>query len=124
MVSTSKTPVQISIDLKKSRIRVHKESLHSIGTPKYIHFLVNRSERLIAIRAVPDSEVDLDAHRVDQICMASDFCVDIYSMSFINLLHREFDCLEEGYTYRLTGTAYKNHKTAVFRLDSLKKVEN
>ena len=31
---------QISIDLKKFRIRVHKESLHLIGDPKYIQFLV------------------------------------------------------------------------------------
>ena len=32
---------QISIDLKKYRIRVHKESLHLIGDPAYIQFLVS-----------------------------------------------------------------------------------
>ena len=32
---------QISIDLKKGRIRIHKESLRLIGSPNYIQFLVS-----------------------------------------------------------------------------------
>ena len=114
---------QISIDLKKFRIRVHKESLHLIGDPKYIQFLVNISSRLVAIRAVEKEQVDLQTHRVDQTLMESDFSFEIYSRPFIERLCKEFDCFNEGNSYRLTGTAIQSERIAVFPLDSLQKID-
>ena len=114
---------QISIDLKKFRIRVHKESLHLIGDPKYIQFLVNINSRLVAIRAVEKEQVDLQTHRVDQTRMESDFSFEIYSRPFIERLCKEFDCLGEGNSYRLTGTAIQSERIAVFPLDSLQKID-
>lgn len=114
---------QISIDLKKFRIRVHKESLHLIGDPKYIQFLVNINNRLVAIRAVEKEQVDLQTHRVDQTRMESDFSFEIYSRPFIERLCKEFDCFKEGNTYRLTGTAIQSERIAVFPLDSLQKID-
>ena len=114
---------QISIDLKKFRIRVHKESLHLIGDPKYIQFLVNIDSRLVAIRAVDKEQVDLQTHRVDQTRMESDFSFEIYSRPFIERLCKEFDCLGEGNSYRLTGTAIQSERIAVFPLDSLQKID-
>jgi hypothetical protein len=114
---------QISIDLKKFRIRVHKESLHLIGDPKYIQFLVNIDSRLVAIRAVEKEQVDLQTHKVDQTRMESDFSFEIYSRPFIERLCKEFDCLGEGNSYRLTGTAIQSERIAVFPLDSLQKID-
>ena len=114
---------QISIDLKKFRIRVHKESLHLIGDPKYIQFLVNINNRLVAIRAVEKEQVDLQTHKVDQTRMESDFSFEIYSRPFIERLCKEFDCLGEGNSYRLTGTAIQSERIAVFPLDSLQKID-
>ncbi|HAN20644.1 MAG: hypothetical protein A2Y15_06470 [Clostridiales bacterium GWF2_36_10] len=114
---------QISIDLKKFRIRVHKESLHLIGDPKYIQFLVNMNSRLVAIRAVEKEQVDLQTHRVDQTRMESDFSFEIYSRPFIERLRKEFDCLGEGNSYRLTGAAIQSERIAVFSLDSLQKID-
>lgn len=114
---------QISIDLKKFRIRVHKESLHLIGDPKYIQFLVNIDSRLVAIRAVEKEQVDLQTHKVDQTRMESDFSFEIYSRPFIERLCKEFDYLGEGNSYRLTGTAIQSERIAVFPLDSLQKID-
>jgi len=114
---------QISIDLKKFRIRVHKESLHLIGDPKYIQFLVNIDSRLVAIRAVEKEQVDLQTHKVDQTRMESDFSFEIYSRPFVERLCKEFDCLGEGNSYRLTGTAIQSERIAVFPLDSLQKID-
>lgn len=114
---------QISIDLKKFRIRVHKESLHLIGDPEYIQFLVNIKSRLVAIRAVEKEQVDLQTHRVDQTRMESDFSFEIYSRPFIARLCKEFDCFNEGNSYRLTGTAIPPERIAVFAIDSLQKID-
>ena len=114
---------QMSVDLKKFRIRVHKESLHLIGDPKYIQFLVNISSRLVAIRAVEKEQVGLQTHRVDQTRMESDFSFEIYSRPFIERLCKEFDCFNEGNSYRLTGTAIQSERIAVFTLDSLQKID-
>lgn len=123
MSDTSNLSTQMSIDLKKFRIRVHKESLHLIGDPKYIQFLVNISSRLVAIRAVEKEQVDLQAYRVDQNRMESDFSFEIYSRPFIKRLCKEFECFDKGCCYRLTGTAVQSEKIAFFSVDSLQKIE-
>lgn len=123
MNKPSNLNTQMSIDLKKYRIRVHKESLHLIGDPKYIQFLVNINSRLVAIRAVDKEQVDLQTHRVDQTRMESDFSLEIYSRPFIERLCKEFNCLGDGNSYRLTGTAIQTERIAVFSLDSLRKID-
>jgi hypothetical protein len=114
---------QISIDLKKFRIRVHKESLHLIGNPKYIQFLINISSRLVAIRAVDKEQIHLQTYRVDQTRMESDFSFEIYSRLLLERLCREFDCLNMGNSYRLTGTAIQSERIVVFPLDSIQKID-
>ncbi len=52
----------ILIDLKKYRIRIHKNTLYLLGNPEYIMFLVNPSDRIIAIRCGTKS--DRYAHRI------------------------------------------------------------
>jgi hypothetical protein len=42
----------ILVDLKKYRIRIHKNTLHSIGNPKHILLLVNPEERTLEFNAV------------------------------------------------------------------------
>jgi len=123
MIETSNLLTQMSIDLKKFRIRVHKESLHFIGDPKYIQLLVNVGSRQIAIRAVENEQVDLQSYRVDQSRMDSDFSFEIYSRSLIKRLSDEFGCFDKGKCYRLTGTVIESEKIVVFPLDSLRKID-
>jgi len=121
MIDKDKPVTQISIDLKKFRIRIHKESLHLIGDPKYIQLLVNVNSRMIAIRAVEKEQVD--SCKVDQERMDSDFSFEIYSRSLINRLCSEFGCFDKRKCYRLTGSVIESEKIVVFPLDSLQKID-
>lgn len=124
MIELSSQLTQMSIDIKKNRIRVHKESLHLIGDPKYIQILVNINNRLIAIMAIETDQTDLQSYRVDQNRMESDFSFEIYSSPFIKKLCNEFNCFKKGKCYRLTGTAVGVEKTVVFNIDSLQEIES
>ena len=46
---TSLKPI-LCIDLKKNRIRIHKQTLRLLGNPEYIQLLVNPDIHMIAIR--------------------------------------------------------------------------
>ena len=115
---------QISIDLKKFRIRIHKETLHFIGDPKYIQILVHVGNRQIAIIAIENEKVDLQSYKVDPECMDSDLSFEIYSKPFIKRLCSEFRCFDKKRSYRLTGAVIESERIAVFPLDSAEKDDN
>lgn len=78
------TPIiYLSVDLKKNRIRIHKASLHQMGDPPYIQLLVNPERMEVAIRGVNYDAPQVQAHKVSQSKMLSDFSYEIYSMAFV-----------------------------------------
>lgn len=48
MDSTDNSAI-MTIDLKRSRFRIHKSTLNKMGNPQYVQFLVNPEEMFIAI---------------------------------------------------------------------------
>jgi len=116
--------VQISIDFKKFRIRVHKDSLRLIGNPRYIQLLVNVNELQVAFRGVDTDLRGMHAHKVNRAALASDFSFEIYSRTFIEMLRTTFDTFDENCTYRLTGMAVPKDRIAVFSICSMQKVED
>ena len=124
MAENKRTLVQISIDLKKSRLRIHKASLHLIGDPLYIQLLVNREAQQVAIRSVESSKFDSAAHKLNPSSMDSDFSFEIYSRPFVEKLRAEFDCFHFGTSYRLIGVAVPEEKMCVFPLSSIQPLES
>lgn len=124
MAEDKRALVQISIDLKKSRLRIHKASLHLIGDPLYIQLLVNCEARQVAIRSVEPSKFDSAAHKLNPSTMGSDFSFEIYSRLFIEKLKMEFDCFHLGSSYRLTGVVIPEEKMCVFPLSSIQPIES
>lgn len=124
MAENKRTLVQISIDLKKSRHRIHKASLHLIGDPLYIQLLVNREAQQVAIRSVESSKFDSAAHKLNPSTMDSDFSFEIYSRPFVEKLRAEFDCFHFGTSYRLIGVAVPEEKMCVFPLSSIQPLES
>lgn len=119
-----KTTTQISIDLKKHRIRVHKESLRLMGDPKYIQFLVSVDRSMIAVRGVDTDVSDAAAIRISLPQLASDFSIEIYSTSLVDKLAEAFSGFDTTCTYRLTGTVLADERAAVFPVSTLQKVES
>lgn len=113
----------ISFDLKKYRIRIHKSTIHALGDPKYIHFLVNPSKRTIAIRAYSGTTPGKDAHRIKQSLMDSDNSYEIYSRYFVMNLCRIVGILEPDYGYRISGVIVPSEKMAVYSLDTITRID-
>jgi len=112
----------ISIDFKKNRIRIHKESLRMIGNPSYIQLLVNVERAQIAIRGI--DKKSCDAHKVNMAQIQSDFSYEIYSQSFTMKLRDAFTQFGQTCTYRLAGLVFPQARVAVFDVESIQRVES
>lgn len=124
MCDASKTTTYVSIDFKRSRVRLYKESLHLIGDPKYIQLMVNVDQRLVAIRGIDRDTRGSHAHKINHAKFNSEMCFEIYSQSFVAKLRSAFDGFEEDCTYRLTGVVFSNDRAVVFEVDSMQKYES
>ena len=58
MTTEQQNNVLLTIDPRKSRIRLHKTTLHALGDPKFIQFLISQKQRNFAIRAVDKEFID------------------------------------------------------------------
>ena len=119
----SKSTTQISIDLKKNRIRIHKETLRLIGSPKYIQFLVNVDRSMVAIRSTEKGSRASAAIKVDLPNLPADFSYEIYSKALVNKLARAFGCFDSGCAYRLSGYILSEQQAAIFPIESMQPIE-
>ena len=111
--------ISISIDLKKHRMRIHKSSLHLLGDPTYIQFLVNPEKKLVAFRSLDRESPRAQSHRISMSQMKSDGSIEIYSYPFLSKLCDLTDAVDVGKLYRMQGMAFPSSRVAVFPLSSL-----
>ena len=123
MCKSGSLQTAMSIDMKKYRIRIHKESLRLIGNPDYIQLLVNVDRAQVAIRGLDRNQKGSDAHKVNKAQIESDVSYEIYSQSLLAKLRSAFPQFEQECTYRLSGTAFPQNRAAVFDVSSLQRVE-
>ena len=105
------------IDLKKNRIRIHKQTLHLLGDPEYIQLLINPVTRLIAVRR--SIQKDYLAHRVRHNNNSDRFCFELYSQELIHTLQKVNDDLESNKGYRIYGKFNAKECIAQFAIDDL-----
>ncbi len=114
MVNDNKRPI-ISVAFKsRKRIRIHRITLHLLGDPEYIQFLVNPETKMIAIRRGCSS--DHLAIRVYPLDSQTD-CFEIRSLFLIKSLNMVCKDWKDGNSYRIVGNMDAKNKTAYFRLD-------
>ena len=120
MSETFESPVVLTIDTKKNRLRIHKASLHKIGDPMFIQLLVNPVDMLVAIRGM-DQEYSCDqTHRVRLVVHDS---YEIYSKHFVESLCSLKGIQTPGKIYRLDGSVYKNARILLFPLNTLRPID-
>ena len=124
MSNQSSTSTSISIDLKKYRIRIHKQTIHLLGDPKYIQLLVNPLTMAVAIRPVEKELSGDQSHKVNMSLMNSDNSYEIYSRSFITRLCEVIGGLKDNCSYRLSGEVISSKAAAVFSLKTIKRIES
>lgn len=107
----------ILFDFKKSRIRIHKNTLRALNNPSYLLLLINPIDRLIAVQA--NDGTDARAHRVG-IRASKNKSFEIYSMALLDKLRlcSEWD---EKQSYRIIGNHIDELDLVQFRIcDSFK----
>lgn len=111
----------LCVDLKKHRIRIHKNTLCLLGNPDYIQILINPKERMIAIR--PTIRRDRFALNVRFDRYPSENNYELYSTGLIsNLLSVNGDWELDG-CYRIYGTMHTTAAIALFPMDEAVPVE-
>lgn len=65
MTTEQQNNVLLTIDPRKSRIRLYKTTLHALGDPKFIQFLISQKQRNFAIRAVDKEFTDAQPLKVN-----------------------------------------------------------
>lgn len=104
----------ISVDMRKGRIRIHKHTLHALGDPDFVAFIVNPKEYVIGITC--SGLDDKLAHRVRKRIMATRECYELYSKSFVAALHELCPGWDGDGTYRLEGKVIEDENMVVFFL--------
>lgn len=113
----------LSIDLRKSRIRIHKAMLHKLGDPQFIQLLVNPSAMEVAIRSVDVPGTGEPVHKITEKKLRSDNSYEIYSRSFLLKLSELVSSINEAGSYRMSGKVLPAQGMAVFYLDTLQRID-
>ena len=116
--------VSIALDMKKSRIRIHKPTVHMLGDPKLIQLLFDPEDMVVAI-VCPEAEVPGGQEiRINpKYFRRGENDVEVYSRMFLKKLREVHGELDASCTYRLTGRIYPEMRAARFPLSSIQRVE-
>jgi len=119
--SNSERPI-IMVDLKKYRIRIHKNTLRSLGDPKYILLLVNPEDRTLVILGSERS--DPRAHHITKASNINNKSIELYSKSLIKSLCDICSNWQDCQSYRLYGEIIQNEGVARFHMSDAVLVNN
>lgn len=115
----------LTLDLMRNRIRIHKATLHYLGDPAYIQFLVNPEELFIAVLGLDKPLPGGTANRVkiSEKGKKNYQSVEFYSAILLNSLFAVTGPLDYRCNYYLTGEVDQINRVAYFSLKTLKAVE-
>ena len=112
MTKNNLTRPAISVDLKKHRIRIHKNTLRSIGNPDYVRLLVNPEDRTLA--SLRSNRFDPRAHH---IIMTTRTAIELYSRSLTKSLRDICSTWQDNQSYRMYGKTILVEGVAQFHMD-------
>ena len=125
-MSRDKHPtVSLTLDPARNRIRIHKQTLQSLGNPIYVQFLVNPEEGYIAILGSDRPISGGTANRV-QLSGSKEPAqqsAKFYSSTLISRLSNMIGGADLRYNYRMTGTVDHANRVAYFSFKALEYTE-
>ena len=102
----------ILIDMRKHRIRIHKQTLQAIGNPDFVMLVVNPKKHTLGIQ--PSMLDDKLALRIRKNTIRKD--CELYSKSLMAALHELCPAWSETDSYRLEGEIIPTENMAVFSM--------
>ena len=116
--------ITMSIDVRKSRIRLHKAMMSEIGNPKYIQLLINQEKMILAIKGVAGKSAGDHTHRLKYKFTSSDQSIELYSESLVTKLCGLVEKMNDVCTYRLEGKVNQSQRIAYFSLLNIKRCDS
>ena len=113
----------MTIDLNRSRFRIHKDTLKKLGNPMYIQFLINTDEMLIAVLGSDKPLAGGTANRVQIIRKNGYQSAEFYSSRLLNGIYSMIGLIDARYSYRLTGEVDRANRVAYFSMNTIKRNE-
>lgn len=108
--------IVMTIDLKKRRLRLYRQTLHAIGDPDYILLLVNPEKHKFAIRRGKDGE--MGAQKIYWTVLEDKRqCCEIYSTILVDKMHEHFFSPDRFCSYRVNGKVGNRATVVMFDLD-------
>lgn len=112
----------IFIDMKKSRIRIHRRTLQMLGNPAYIQLLVNPESRTIAVKCTTGS--DHLSHRIPEGELLRHKCYELYSRNLLKALCSASSGWTDKETYLIYGTLIESRHLVQFSMEDSIPVNN
>ncbi len=103
----------IAVDMKKNRIRIHKNTLHALGDPAFVMLIVNPEEHTLGIKCSMQDEKR--AHRVRKSTVKKD--CELYSKSLMSALRELCPGWDGRKSYRMEGEIIAGENMAVFSME-------
>ena len=90
-------PISITVDMKKYRIRIHKNTLRALGNPERVQLLLHPTEPTIMVRCPQKGEPYGQEEKVVFDKPGNDGTFQLYSKELINRLQRIYPCFEKNH---------------------------
>ncbi len=120
MRNENPSSANLTIDLKRNRFRIYRKTLHGLGNPAFIQFLINPEELYIAILGSDKPIPGGTANKI-HLNLEMKSCIEFYSAALMDGLFKIFGALDYAHSYHLAGEIDQANRVAYFSLHSLKK---
>ncbi len=116
--------ITMAIDLKKNRLRIHKSTLHLMGSPEFVKLLFSRERNAVGVIGIYTEIPKAEEIRViyDKPNAAGTF--DIYSKYLVSVIRLAFSGLDQTGLYRLKGYPVPEENGVYFPLSTLTRAED
>lgn len=115
--------ISMAIDLKKYRLRIHKQTLRLLGCPHYVQLLLStRRDAIVVLSRESEAPGGMEIKVVfDKKDTSGTF--DIYCKELITRIREQFSGLDDNCLYRLTGFEISEAEGVCFPLHTLTRTE-
>lgn len=110
------------IDLKRNRIRIHRHTLHLLGEPEYIQFLINPEKNAIAIKSCAQN--DYRSERIRWTTMGTHHSCEFYSKFLVNELKKISAQWQPGEKYHFYGKYLEKENLVLFYMNKYTLLDN
>ena len=124
MPETLDPRISMAIDLKKSRLRIHRSTLRLMGFPTFIKLLFSPEHNAIAVICCQMAEIPkMNEVRVIYDLRDNTHTFDIYSKDLVSVIRMAFKGLDQTGLYRLKGYAVPEENGVYFPLSTMIRAE-